>query len=187
MICSTRHNIERELNKGNFREDLFYSVNIVCLRLPPLRSRREDIPGLVHYFWETYRATVNSPVPKPSPRLTEAFEAHDWPGNIRELANMMRLYVGSGSEKEILDKLAAWGSRHPVLELSTPGIALKNLAKQESREIERKIIFRTLRESRWNRKQAARVLNISYRTLLYKIKEVGLPPKREVMRQEREN
>jgi two-component system response regulator AtoC len=188
VICSTTHNLEREMSLGNFREDLFYSINIVSLRLPPLRVRREDIPGLVRYFWESYSGEFGSGTPAPSTRLVDFLQGYEWPGNIRELAGVMKRFVLIGSEAKIVDDLAAKASLPPVHKTSSArGISLKRLAKQEAQEVERKIIFKTLRETQWNRKRAARALNISYRTLLYKIKEAGVPPKRIVVKREKEN
>lgn len=188
MICATRHDIETKMTEGNFREDLFYSVNVVSLYLPSLRSRREDIPTLVEYFWESYRKQFDSSVPRPSGKLMEVLQTYGWPGNMRELADVMKQYVQSSSEKKIVNYLAASASpslgSKPCRVTATP---IGNLAKQDSQEIERKIIFRTLQETRWNRKRAARALNISYRTLLYKIKEAGLPSKSEVVKRERQN
>lgn len=188
IICSTRHNLEQEMHMGRFREDLFYSVNIVSLRLPSLRSRLEDIPKLAHYFWQCYQEEFGSDAPRPSPRLVETFQSYDWPGNIRELSNVMKRYVLSGSEGELFDEFAASSFQPTVRKPNAPmAVSLKSLSRQEAREIERNIIAKTLRETQWNRKQAARALNISYRALLYKIKEAGLMPNRSVAKQEREN
>ena len=186
VVCSTRHDLEREMSLGNFREDLFYSISIVSLPLPPLRARRDDIPGLAWYFWEIYRQELGVNAPAPSTRLVQILQEYDWPENIRELESVMRGYALLGSVDKIAEDLAAKislpaGCKAPSLR----GISLKKLAKQEARELERKIIFRTLRETQWNRKQAARTLNVSYRTLLYKIKEAGVPPKRIVMKREK--
>lgn len=188
VICSTKHDIEREMRIGNFREDLFYSINVVSLHLPPLRERREDIPGLVRYFWKGYSEEFDSDTPAPSARLTAVLQGHDWPGNIRELASVMKRYVLLGSGDAIAEELAA--RARPAAERVTPslhGVSLKRLAREEAREVERNIILKTLRETHWNRKRAARALNISYRTLLYKIKEAGVPPKRINVKRENQN
>jgi two-component system, NtrC family, response regulator AtoC len=188
VICSTRRDLEREMGMGNFREDLFYSINIINLHLPPLRARRDDIPGLMLYFWDGYLKEFGSETPAPSTRLVDMLQAYDWPGNIRELAGVMKRYVLLGSADRILDELASKvAPLHIHKTSSAPGISLKKLAKQEAQEVERKIIFKTLRETHWNRKQAARALNISYRTLLYKIKEAGVPPKRIVAKREKQS
>ncbi|HUX11136.1 MAG TPA: sigma 54-interacting transcriptional regulator [Terriglobia bacterium] len=186
VICSTKHDIEREMVLGNFREDLFYSINVVSLHLPPLRARREDIPELAKYFWGCYREEFNSDTREPSLRLIEVFHAYDWPGNIRELANMMKRYVLFGSEERIVEELSAKLNASAVLVPPSSGrLSLKSLARREAQALERKIILKTLHETRWNRKQAARALNISYRTLLYKIKEAGVPPKRTRVKREK--
>lgn len=188
VICSTRHDLERAMSLGSFREDLFYSINAVSLYLPPLRARREDIPGLARYFWERCLKELGAITPEPSDSLVDALQAYDWPGNIRELAGVMRRYVLLGSGDKIIDELAATSTPVPAHSNTTArGISLKKLAKQEAQEVERRIIFKTLRETQWNRKRAARALNISYRTLLYKIKEAGVPPKRITVKREREN
>lgn len=186
VVCSTRHDLERAMRLGSFREDLFYSINIVSLYLPPLRARREDIPGLVRHFWESCRKELGSTTPAPSDIVVDALQAYHWPGNIRELAGVIRRYVLLGSGDKIIDELAAKAAPAPAHSSSAArGISLKKLAKQEAREVERKIIFKTLRETQWNRKRAARALNISYRTLLYKIKAAGVPPKRITVKRER--
>jgi two-component system, NtrC family, response regulator AtoC len=188
VICGTRHDLEREMSLGNFREDLFYSINIVSLSIPPLRARLDDIPGLAWYFWEIYQGELGSGTPAPSTRLVDVLQGYDWPGNIRELAGVMKRYVLLGSGDKVVEDLATKTSLPAGCGASsTRGISLKKLAKQEAQELERKIIFKTLREKQWNRKQAARALNISYRTLLYKIKEAGLPPKRIVVKREKQN
>ena len=186
-ICSTKHDIEQEMSLGNFREDLFYSINIVTLHLPPLRERREDIPRWAQHFWKSFQAEFDLDTPAPPDPLLAALQEHDWPGNIRELANVMRRYVLLGSEDKIFNELTERLSPRSDGEAPASRISLKRLARREAREVERKIIFKTLRETQWNRKRAARVLNISYRTLLYKIKEAGVPPKRIVVNREKQN
>lgn len=177
VICSTKYDIEQEMSIGNFREDLFYSISILSLHLPPLRARREDIPGLARYFWECYGEEFGSDTREPSFRLMDAFQEHDWPGNIRELANTMKRYVLLGSEEKIVDELTARSRQSsPPKPPSGKGISLKSLARHEAHELERRIILKTLGETRWNRRKAALALNISYRTLLYKIKEAGVSP-----------
>lgn len=188
VICSTRHDIERQIGVGNFREDLFYSINVVSLYMPSLRERSEDIPGLVQYLWYCCREELCHDVPEPSRKLIDAFQEYAWPGNIRELANLTRRYVLLGSEEMIVRELTAKTHKPPPTNLEADRrVSLKSLARHEVREVERKIILNTLRETRWNRKKAARALKISYRTLLYKIKEAGVPPKRDASTQEKKN
>jgi DNA-binding NtrC family response regulator len=136
IICSTRHDIEREMKMGNFREDLFYSVNVVSLSLPPLRSRREDIPALAQYFWECHQNEFGSDARRPSFRLVETLQEHCWPGNIRELANVMKRYALLASEEKIVDELAAFSCQQAAQKLSGAGsVGLKSLARQEAHEV----------------------------------------------------
>ncbi len=188
VICSTKHDIEQQMGMGNFREDLFYSINVVSLYMPPLRERSEDIPGLARYLWQCCRKEFCSDVQAPSQRLIEAFQEYSWPGNIRELANMTKRYVLLGSEEKIVRELTAKARQPSASEPpSDRRVSLKSLARQEVQELERKIILKTLRATQWNRKRAARALKISYRTLLYKIKEAGVPPKRVASKREKQN
>lgn len=188
VICGTQHDISQEMNRGTFREDLFYSINVVSLNLPPLRERREDIPGFVRYFWERYKEEYGSNSFGPSPRLVEAFTKYDWPGNIRELAHVVKSFLFLGSEEKIVNRLN--GGRYwlpPPEPLSNTDVSLKSLTRHEVQELERNLILKTLRATRWNRRLAARALNISYRALLYKVKAVGVPHKRIVRDRERES
>lgn len=186
VICSTRHDIEREMRCGHFREDLFYSINIISLHLPPLRARRDDIPCLARYYWARYREESGSDTPEPPAHFLDVLQAQRWPGNIRELAGVMKRYVLLGCGEKIIDELTAGSGRRPLRSVKVPrNVTLKKLARWQVREVEREIIFKTLRETQWNRTRAARALNISYRTLLYKIKAAGVPPKNIVVKRER--
>lgn len=181
VICTTKHDIEQEMRRGIFREDLFYSINVVSLNLPPLRERREDIPGLVRYFWGHYKRERGLDSSEPSSRFVDVLKQYDWPGNIRELARTIRRYVLLGTEKTIVDELRARACWPPGYQrVCRTGLSLKLLARQEVQDLERVIILRTLSATHWNRRLAARALNISYRSLLYKIKEAGVPHKRIV-------
>lgn len=185
VICSTRRDLEQEMKVGQFSRELFYSINVVTLYLPPLRARTEDIPRLARYFWESYQEELQSAAPEPSSEFLAALQEYDWPENIRELTQVMRRYVLMGSERAIIDELREDGRRYRALGSSAGcSISLKSIARQEARKLERSIIFNTLRETQWNRRKAARALKISYRSLLYKIKAAGLPPKRiDVLRE----
>lgn len=188
VICTTRHDIEQEMLKGSFCEDLFYSISVVSLNLPPLRERREDIPRLVRYFWEHYKEVYGLDRCEPSPRLVGALKQCDWPGNIRELASVIKRYVLLGSEDKIVRGLRAKVCRPPSFERGcSTRISLKSLARREVQDLERTIILRTLQATQWNRRLAAQALNISYRSLLYKIKEAGVPHKRIVGKRERQS
>jgi two-component system response regulator AtoC len=179
VICATNRPLEREIALGRFRQDLYYRINVVNLELPPLRNRVEDIPELAAYFLHRYQKRHNTPVREISAGLMKLLEKHPWPGNIRELQNLIERYVILGSDEAVSAELLQWGRTHISPDLPTRGtIHLKKVTRQAVRELEGKIILSVLEANRWNRKRAASELKISYRALLYKIREAGLPPKR---------
>jgi two-component system response regulator AtoC len=176
MVCATNRHLEEEIGAGTFRHDLFYRINVVNIVLPPLRERTEDIPQLVDFFLQHYNEKFNCRARPLSRDLIVLLEQYHWPGNIRELENLMKRYVILGSEDAISSEL---GSRDPSLfipDIPTDGsIPLKRATKQAVRQLEKRIILRVLQEHHWNRKKAARALHISYRALLYKLKDAGVP------------
>ena len=177
VICATSRPLEHELAVGRFRADLYYRINVATVELPTLRSRIEDVPQLARYFYERLRKRYKSSAAPISPLLLKLFEQHTWPGNIRELENLMERYVILGSEEAISEELVSW-ERTPIApELPTNGpIQLKKVTRKAVRELEGWIILSALEANRWNRKRAARDLRISYRSLLYKIRQAGLNP-----------
>jgi two-component system, NtrC family, response regulator AtoC len=179
VICATNRQLEQEIAAGRFRQDLFYRINVMNVELPPLRARPEDVPYLVDYFLERHWKRHNSPVRTISPALLRLLEKHPWPGNIRELENLVLRYVILGSEGPISAELLHWGRTHAVPELPAEGpVHLKTVTRQAVRDLERKIILNVLEANRWNRKRAASDLKISYRALLYKIRQAGFPMKK---------
>ena len=179
VVCATNRRLEDEIENGTFRQDLFYRINVVNLHMPPLRERRSDIPTLVSYFLEYYNRKYNCKARPVSAELMEQLQKYHWPGNIRELENLLKRYVILGSEDVITADLQPRDGDllTPDINLDGP-ISLKKLTRQATRALERKIILKVLHNHHWNRKQAARTLNISYRALLYKIRDAGLPPNR---------
>ena len=179
VICATNRDLEEEIGLGSFRQDLFYRINVMNLHLPPLRERRMDLPIIASYFLEAYNEKYNCKARPFSTRMLEIFQNYSWPGNVRELENIVKRYVILGSEDAIRMELVNRNHDSLDLEVSTDGpISLKKVTKRAVRELERKIILKVLQANHWNRKQAARALNISYRALLYKLKETGLPSQR---------
>jgi two-component system response regulator AtoC len=176
VVCATNRHLDKEIEAGTFRLDLFYRVNVLDMQLPPLRERSEDIPDLVDYFLQTHGAMFKCN-PRPiSSGLLEALQEYDWPGNIRQLENLVKRYVILGSEDEVTRDLIAArpnASFEPEIPLDGP-VSLKEITQKAVTEIERKVILRTLQAHHWNRKRAARALSISYRSLLYKIRDAGL-------------
>lgn len=179
VVCATNRQLEVEIESGTFRQDLFYRINVVNLHLPPLRERRRDIADLAGYFLEVYNRKYNCKAKALSAELMDSFHKYHWPGNIRELENLIKRYVILGSEDAITGELVTREPEYAIPEINLDGpISLKKLTKQATQDLERKIILKVLQAHHWNRKKTARALNISYRALLYKIRDAGLPGNR---------
>lgn len=179
LICSSHSALERKAAAGQFREDLYYRINVVSVELPPLRARSEDIADLAAYFLKRHEKRHNLTARTISPNLLHLLQKHPWPGNIRELENLIERFVILGSEEAVSVELLHWDRTNLSADVPIHGpIQLKKVTRQAVRDLERKIILNVLEENRWNRKRAASELKISYRALLYKIRQAGLPPKR---------
>ena len=171
FICGTSRELEPEVKAGKFSEDLYYGISGVCLRLPPLRQRREDIPVLRDWFLSAAARDFCRNVPVLSAETNNFFLEYNWPGNIRELKDAARAIVALGDET-----LAMGGLRSLLRRVDRGGgekISLKEAARAASREAEREIILQVLTRTRWNRRRAAQELQISYKALLYKLKQIG--------------
>jgi DNA-binding NtrC family response regulator len=168
---------------GSFREDVYFRLNVVRLELPPLRERKQDIPLLCEAFLRRYLGRYKSSVESLPPELFEAFLAHSWPGNVRELENAVRRYVILPDLKLSLAELRreptpppeprpapARAAAPPPLELS-----LKRVGSAAADSAERELVQRVLVETRWNRREAARRLKISYKALRNRLKRWSLP------------
>ncbi len=178
VICATNRQLEREVEAGTFRKDLFYRINVVKIQLPKLAERREDIPELTQYFLDYYSAKFNRTTRPLSSPFAQVFEDCEWPGNVRQLENLIKRYVVLGSEDTIISDLSATNrSRLNVQTDIPPGgsISLKKVTRDAVKVLEREIILKTLQAHHWNRKRAAKALDISYRALLYKIRQADLP------------
>jgi len=179
VVCATNRKLEEEIASGTFRADLFYRINVVNLHIPSLRERAADIPALVDYFLEYYNRKFNARAQAFSVDLMNALKKYNWPGNIRELENLIKRYVILGNEESISVDLRPREPDYFSADISVEGpISLKKITRQAVGELERKIILKVLHHHHWNRKQAAKALNISYRALLYKIRDAGLPSNR---------
>jgi two-component system response regulator AtoC len=179
VVCATNRKLEQEIENGTFRSDLFYRINVVNLHLPAMRERIADLEDLATYFLEYHNRKYNCKAKPLSSDMMSVMRKYHWPGNIRELENLIKRYVILGNEEVILADLTP---RPPDLfnaDLALDGpISLKAITRQVVRELERKVILKVLQNHHWNRKQAARSLGISYRALLYKIRDAGLPSNR---------
>jgi two-component system, NtrC family, response regulator AtoC len=180
VICATNRRLEDEVNKGTFRQDLYYRINVISLRVPPLRQRSGDIPVLVEYFRETFNRKYNCNAKPISDRLMHLMMGYQWPGNIRELENLLKRYVILGAEDTVFSELRPTEVNFPLPEISLDRpISLKAIRRAAVRDVERQVIAKILQANQWNRRRTARALNISYRALLYKLKEAGIPAANE--------
>ena len=216
VVVATNRELDREINAGNFREDLYYRLNVVSIRLAPLRERKEDIVPLVDYFLKYYGRRYKNGLPELSPEVLRAFVHYDWPGNVRELENMVRRLVVLRDPVLALDELTAGGRyaqpngnaantsvqakpaggvspRHesaqpayysipfsvpqpppPPPRVPETELSLKEIGKRAAMLAEREAILAMLQRTAWNKRKAATKLRISYKALLYKIKDSGI-------------
>jgi two-component system, NtrC family, response regulator AtoC len=173
LISSTTCDLEKEIEAGLFRRDLYFRLNGACLRLPPLRERLADLILLTEYFLKRHAAELKRTPPELNPETVEVLLSYHWPGNIRELENVARKMVALGETHLAISDL-----RIPrvLLHQGQSGSArlssLKVAARAASRQTERELILQALERTKWNRKRAARELQISYKSLLYKLKQI---------------
>ena len=202
IVAATNRDLELAVGQGQFREDLFFRLNVVCITLPPLRQRRDEIPALTDLFLRRYSQHYNRARFTLSSDTLQLFHEYQWPGNVRELENLVKRMVILGSDdsirRELADAIAGRNMRtSPIPALQSARVvaspapvaappapvpqpppalvgSLKDIARSAAREAERELIYRTLQQTRWNRREAAEILGISYKALLYKIKEAEL-------------
>ncbi len=172
LICGSARDLEVEVKAGRLREDLYYRISGVCLRLPPLRQRKEDIPLLLEHFLRKYARDFHRTVPPLSAETQHLFQDYSWPGNVRELEDAAKVLVALGDEN------VAMGGLRALLHNRDRGAnggrtSLKEAARAASREAEKELILKALARTRWNRRRAAQELQISYKALLYKLKQIG--------------
>ncbi len=226
VVAATNKDLEQAVAANQFREDLFFRLNVVSISMPPLRERREEVPTLTDYFLKKYSVQYNKPCVDLSADTMRLLTDYDWPGNVRELENLIKRTVVLGAEgpirKEIAHGIAVAAQKQSTLAshaaagarqaasagASSPAprnspafavvggsagakthrtpteiasaaaeagnFSLKDISRTAAREAERELIFKMLQRTRWNRKETAEILGISYKALLYKIKENGL-------------
>lgn len=197
VLVATNRDLEREIRLGHFREDLFYRLNVVSIRVAPLRERREDILPLIEHFLAKYGARYQSARTELPPDALARLVAYDWPGNVRELENMVRRLVVLRDPVHVIGELESARNTNEVV-VGTPGtlevvnpfllqqpppppqtipaaeLSLKDIGKRASMLAEREAILAMLQRTAWNKRRAANKLRISYKALLYKIKESGI-------------
>jgi transcriptional regulator with GAF, ATPase, and Fis domain len=193
VVALTNRNLAQLVMLGQFREDLYYRLNVVAIHVPPLRERREEIPGIVEYYLDFYASQYDRPRPELSASTWRRLMTHEWPGNVRELENLVKRIVVLGTDEGLARELETRPSLRvqdrtgvhaaPDLPAAPDGMpedttgettGLKDIVRQAGRRVEREALERTLNQVRWNRGEAARRLKISYTALLYKIKQHGL-------------
>ncbi len=182
VVCATNRSLVDMVAAGDFREDLYFRLNVVAIDIPPLRERREEVPLLVETFLSRYASLYERPRAGLSQRLIEAFNAYDFPGNVRELENMIKRVVVLENEESILSELSQpradrSGRRAELdamleeIEETAGEMPLKEVGRRFALEVEREAIELMLQQTGWNRKRAASRLGISYKTLLQKIRD----------------
>lgn len=175
FVSSANVDLKQRTQEGTFRLDFLYRINAVTIELPPLRQRIVDLPILIDYFLETYgRALNKNPIPVSSAMMRQ-MRAFDWPGNIRQLENLIRSYVLIGDESVFSGELVPRTSEAliPETDLSSP-VSLKQITKSATEKLERQIILKVLQANGGSRRKTAQWLNISYRSLLYKLGDAGI-------------
>jgi two-component system, NtrC family, response regulator AtoC len=174
LISSTALNLEDEVHAGRFRTELYYRINGVSLRLPALRERIEDIPALAQLFLAKQAASLRCAQIKLDARDTALLQELSWPGNIRELENVMKKIAILNDPKAVFSELLAGSTKLRSTNLPSVHSSLKTATRAASRGAERQLILGALNRTRWNRKRAAQELQISYKSLLYKLKLIGV-------------
>jgi two-component system response regulator AtoC len=176
VVSVANRDLRDQVADGTFRLDFLYRINAVTIQLPPLRRRIEDLPQLVDYLIGHHAQMFRVSPPPLSRNALRLMQKHDWPGNIRQLDNLIRSYVLMGSEDALIAELVE--ERKPTstavadVDVSEP-ISLKVVTKKATHDLERQIILKVLKAHNWNRQKTAKWLKISYRSLLYKLNEVG--------------
>ncbi len=170
LIMSSRRDLEQEVQEKRLREDLYYQIRGVCLQIPPLRHRREDIPPLFEFFLRRYSFVLKRPQPQLNAQALQLLQQHAWPGNVRQLEETAKALVMSGKPQYTSEELAAIIGHSGKEGM----VSLKRAAREASRQAERELILRVLARTRGNRKRAAEQLQISYKALLYKLKQIAI-------------
>lgn len=179
IICSTNRQLEQEIEAGRFRADLYYRISVFHIKLPKLSERREDVPSLAQYFRAFYQKQFAKECDPLGAEALNYLENLAWPGNVRELSNSIARYVLIGRDafaNQEPPKKRAMADR--ALVAGSPALPLRSIAKEAIRELERNVILEALRAHQWNRRKAAQALQISYRALIYKIRDAGLISRR---------
>ena len=185
VVAATNVDVKEAMRSGRFREDLYYRLNVLSIHIPPLRERTTEIPLLFRHFLAKYSEKFSKPATDPSKHLLEAAARYPWPGNLRELENFVKRYLVLGDELAAISELQHGTSRDPhtgvVVRMEQkqpqPPPDLKEMVRNLKNGAEMEVIAQVLEETAWNRKRAATQLNISYKALLYKIRQYDIRPR----------
>ena len=174
LICSAYEGLEQLVSQGNFLPELFYRITAYRVHVPPLRERSGDIPELFARMMEEMQNGSERTTPPPPPAVMKALCSYSWPGNLRELSNAVRNYLIAPNTDSLLSEIGARPTAQAAGKTDEAQMSLKDQVRQASRRLEADIILRTLERYRWNRRRTAQSLKISYRSLLYKMKEFNV-------------
>jgi len=176
VLATTKDNLERSMSEGRFREDLFFRINVMSITLPPLRDRREQVIPLAEYFFDLYKERYARSASSLSAETINTLKEYLWPGNIRELENVIKRIVLFGEEAAVFQGIK--NNNHAEQHVNSSGVSeslgLKELKKKAVEAAEIEVIQNALQGTHWNRKKAAKLLGVSYKGLLYKIQKYGL-------------
>jgi two-component system response regulator AtoC len=173
LISSSTRSLDHEVETGRFRHELYFRLNGACLRLPPLRERKDDIASLLQHFLIKHTISSKSRVAPLTKRNIDTLVQYHWPGNIRELENFALRLTAVGDVQSVLQELRLNSKPKSFVPESRGSFSLKTVARAASRQAEREMIMHALEHTHWNRKRAAQELQISYKSLLCKIKQIG--------------
>ena len=198
VMAATNQDLEKKVREGLFREDLYYRFNTIRIHIPPLRQRPEDIPPLIDYYIKEYSSEFDEGrISKPSPEVIERLKTYSWPGNVRELQNILSRFKVFGDWEEIFDNFDLKSQFVEISRLEeqffentslvnllldfkgdyssdNASFSLKNITKKAADKVEKEVISSVLDITGWNRKKASELLDVSYRTLLYKISDLNI-------------
>jgi transcriptional regulator with PAS, ATPase and Fis domain len=203
VVAATNHELETDMANGKFREDLYYRLSTIKIQIEPLRNRPEDIPHLIEHYVKAYIDQFDGKqLLTPSAKTVEKLSAYHWPGNIRELQNVLKRIMILGNGEDNLDDMlmgnlnqappadSPISARQPAspanilgFDTSAPpdlaSLSLKKIKKKAMDRVEKEVIAYVLEKTGWNRSKATKILKISYKTLLYKIKDLGIEPPKD--------
>jgi two-component system response regulator AtoC len=178
VLAATNQDLEQAVAAGRFREDLYYRLNVIQITVPPLRERPEEIPVLTEYFIQRYSQLFRREMLRLPPESMQRLMRHRFPGNVRELENMVKRMIVLGDpllrRSSMVEAPAPAVETGPSRAPKSAPVSLKDISRRAAQIAEREAILHALEQTQWNRVRAAKLLEISYRALLYKIKDAGL-------------